>query len=174
MSCKSFWSVAKFFQQVFQNCVLRVQRNILRENKALKTNLLRFFEFEWPTWKHPGKRIQQDVKRAVYVSRRTNWGTIIFTWEKYPPHHFRNLNGELSAFRANFSARSSKCTLHLQRMILQSVWLLYLILFFIWAFWAEKFPTCLGIFQQGHKICLSRVQMNISSKYVLLTKNVFI
>ena len=58
---------------------------------------------------------------------RIIWGNIFFTWEK-----FQNLNWELSAFRANSFAWSSKCTLHLQRMSLQRVYRLqiYYCLFF--------------------------------------------
>ena len=76
----------------------------------------RFFEFEGPTWRHPGKLHRQDVKTAVFVSRRTIWGIICFPW-------IWKLNGKMLDFSHRHDRQN--CALHLQMMFLKRMCKLY-------------------------------------------------
>ena len=123
MSCKIFWSVAKIFWQVFQNGVLRVQRNILRENKALKKKLLRFFEFEGLTWKHPGKLHRQDVKTSCQDEQFEE--IYAFLEKTFLQIKFGNWTEKCWLFRKTQQHDRQNSAPHLQMMFLERMCQLY-------------------------------------------------
>ena len=129
-----------------------------------------FLDDEWWIWWPSGKIFRQLLEATFYVSGQSFWG-IAISLKNYFSESIWNLNGEMLAFGDILQHGRHDCTLHLQRVILKSVYrFLSLTLFLICTFWAIKFQKLRGIFRQGPKNCSLHVRTKLLRNYVFLQK----
>ena len=125
MSSKRFWSVLKFIRQVFQKGVLRVQRNILRENKALKKNCYGFSNLRGQLEGIQGNFIDKMSKLQSSCQDEQFEELYAFLEKTFLQIKFGNWTEKCWIFRETHRHDRQNCALHLQMMFLKRMCKLY-------------------------------------------------